>query len=567
MGLAKALKYGLSGLAGGLTAVAEVGEAQDKEENVLTRDAVKEAVAQRKAIRKAALEDYKDQRESQKKIETFHGNMYGIDQETGMERPLTREEIGALINTIGEEDLKKYASEKRGSLVIKSGTKAVDTEVDTSLDLEKTAEDFKTSIPEGKGIAKGQQDRVAKDIERTLARMNIGDPSEKPITTRTYANLSYNIVDTTDGEIKRGKDYTFTADLNGQEVNDVTGFVSDDGRFYINDLRFIGKSGEPIRATADKFSAPTVRPTTTKSDDTLADAMEFINKRVESTGYEKIRTEIVQDSASVRTLGQSLESMWEYAQDEEIYSTTVLALGGFTKVIKREIAGIQFVFDPNDGSEESRAKNEGALKDIREYISNNKGAEDVNTRRKVLDAMIFDVAMTQATDGQSNPSDKDLLGQLRQLEAGNPAEFFQKAEQMWNRRTNKLKNTYDSYINNNPIKSIDFSGLPPVYSQAKSAVMAGKEIRPEDVDLPTPAFLVSTTVEELQAKAKEQEPAEPAMFKKSLDLGDGQSTEFDVSIEGTGPEAKVTFRGPNGTTTTTFKEALEEGLLTAEDIK
>lgn len=550
----------MAGLAGGLEAVAEVGERQDKAENELVQIGLKEVVAKNKAIRKKALEDYQTEREAQIKIDNLHGNMYGVDQETQQERLLTRDEIGALLQTMGEEDLKKYASEKNSALVIKSGTKGVDVPAAIS-GAEDTVEDVKASIPEGGGIAKGQAERVSRQLDRQLAGMNIGK-GEPRVTTRTYEGLQYRIAsDTTDP--KRAKDYLFKGKINGQEVDNIRGYVGDDGMFYINDPRVI--KDKPIRATGDKYTV--LEEVGGKNDDpNLEAALSYFDKRLKDSGYEKLRTEIIQKSISAQNLGSNLSDMWEIAQDNEVFSKTVLFVGNLSKRIDTEFGGFKFVFNATDDSEDSRAKNARAVSQLDDFIANNASSKDMATRKAVLDAMIFKTAMAQATDGQSNPSDKDLAGALKQLESSNSVEFFQKSQKLWNDTTRDLQNSYNTYTRNNPA-DVDVSQLPSAYATAKQIYMDARAIDEADIKLATPAFLETTDVEQLKEdiESSKEKPAKAVDITKSVDLGDGPVS-MDISIEGTGPDAKVTFKGPSGTVTTTFKEALEAGILTAEDI-
>ena len=556
----------LAGLAGGADALATSFEKEDERRLEFTKEGVAAAVKNRAEARKRSLEQTKENQEFEDKVDSVAGLGIQLPDENGNLRALSRSDVGALLQVFEPDDLIKFAEEK--NLTVSGQAKRIESQGTTMGGFDAEMAEV---IPEGESfISKGRQASVQEKISQELKSRGYNPEGVTIPGAVKYTGLKIDVKG--GGDVTRGRDYTFTSEIEGQTVSNVRGFVGTDGLFYVNDPRFI--DDKPIRATKDKFSDPQVVAQKTETgDDKLPEAIEFVTKRLEDSSYDKLRSQLVQQSASTKTLGQDLERMWEIAQDIEVYSGTVLALGSITKTLKREFAGVTFVFNPEDDSAESRQKNAESLGQLREFIENNQGAEDVVVRRKVLDAMIFEAAMKQATDGQSNPSDKDLQGMLQQFQAGDPKEFFQKAQQTWAKRTASLKNSYNAYINNNPLSMIDFSSMPPEYSQARDIVLSGKTIREEDVNLNAPLFLQTTDPEELpdsedvqnefpdilpKGKKTEEQPVVPFKIQGMPNISEAKydpaTDEFVIEING--KEARISS-----------EKALQNNNISLEELK
>lgn len=483
----------LAGLAGGTEALATSFEKEDERRLEFTKEGVEASLKNIAAANKLSQERTQKTKEFEDKVDSVASLGIQMPDDNGNMRTLTRSDVGALLQVFDPDEIVEFAENK--NLIVSGQAKRIQGEGTTigGFDAE-----MAKAIPEGESfVSKGRQDSVQQKISDTLKSRGYNPEGVTIPGAVKYTGLNIQVKG--GGEVKRDEDYTFTGVIDGQEVTNVKGFVGNDGMFYINDLRFI--DDKPIRATKDKFSNPIPVPKSTENvGNKLPEAVTFVAKRLEDSGYDKMRGEIIRQSAATKTLGNDLESMWEIAQNEEVYSRSVLLVGSLTKTIKREFGGVTFLFNPEDNSAESRQKNVEALGELGEFIANNKNAEDVVTRRKVLDAMVFKAAMTQATDGQSNPSDKDLQGMLQQFQAQGPKEFFQKAQATWQSRTQALQNSYTAYINNNPLARIDLSSMGPEYTQARDIVMSGKTINEADINLSAPMFLQTTDPETLPDK-------------------------------------------------------------------
>ena len=224
MGLAKGLKYGLAAVVGGMQGLAEAAEVQDKAENELTQTAVTVTANKLEKIRNEAAKDLKKEREKQKEISSLHGSVYGTDKQTGDKRLLSRAEIGQLIDSVGKDNLIKYAVES-DRLVVSGQAKAITTE-GTTTDITKLVAETKEVIPDSEsGIAKGQSRRVSKQVESSLKRLGYDTGAVTSAPTVTYEGGEFEISpETTDLSTKQDTSYVVDKDGNftGQVVYTVT---------------------------------------------------------------------------------------------------------------------------------------------------------------------------------------------------------------------------------------------------------------------------------------------------------------------------------------------------------
>jgi len=427
MGLAKGLRLGLAGLTGALQAGAEVVEEQQKTEDVYTLTAVKNSIAQRKAIAKEARKDYEDQRELQDKVSNYSGNVFGVDKSTGKERPLTPVEIEALITTIGEEDFKKYAMEK-GGLTIKGGVKAIRTEVDLAESMEATAQEIKGLVGEGKGIAKGQEDRIAKKVENQLARLNLDTGKTK--TTRTvYKDLEFSIARDNESEAKVNSSFITSGQYSGKDYKNLSVVQMNDGHMYINDPR-VAKDGKLI-PLPEELAGGVVQRTTRQEDITWGSEAEQLGREIASVHSDTKSFKALKEAANIAHSGLvGNRDVWnnisEYGLDPSIYGAGVTLFGSFVKRIETEIEAIDAVIDPNDDTDKDRSSQ---VTSANAFIKTNKNSTDAAVKAKVFKSQVFLAAVQKAqADGESRPSDMDIARRMDLFSASSIDEFYSKAE-------------------------------------------------------------------------------------------------------------------------------------------
>jgi len=212
MAIAKALKYGLAGLAGGLEGIAESALIQDKEEKEITRDTVKVAIAKLEKEKEQAAKDYKAQREKEKEIDSLHGLLIGEDKATGNPRLLSRAEIGQLYTSVGKENLIKYALEEK-RLIVGGKAERIDVAEPTRIGIKDVLSETEKAIPTGEGIAKGQAERVTQAVSAELERLGYSTEGTVVPSAPVYSGGVFEIRQTDDTEIK--DETVYETDNNG----------------------------------------------------------------------------------------------------------------------------------------------------------------------------------------------------------------------------------------------------------------------------------------------------------------------------------------------------------------
>lgn len=201
MALAKAFKLGLAGFAGGLEGIAESALAQDKEEREITRDTVKVAIAKLEKEKESAAKEYKAQREKEKEIDSLHGLLIGTDAATGNPRLLSRAEIGQLYTSVGKENLLKYALEDQ-RLTVGGKAERIDVADPTRIGADDVLSETEKAIPTGKGIAKGQAERVTEAVRKDLERLGYSTEATVVPSEPVYSGGVFEIRQTDDKEVK-----------------------------------------------------------------------------------------------------------------------------------------------------------------------------------------------------------------------------------------------------------------------------------------------------------------------------------------------------------------------------
>ena len=555
MGLAKGLRLGLAGLTGALQAGAEVVEAQEEVENDYTKTTIKEIIAQRKAVRKKALEEYEDARELQDKVSMYSGNVFGIDKATGKERPLTPVEIEGLIQTIGEEDFKKYALEK-GGLTIKSGAKAVRTDVDLAQSMETTLQETTSALGSGAGVSKGQDKRIAQKVEGILARNNLATSPETTVKRTTYENLDFSIARNNESEAKVNSSFITSGQYNGKDYENLSVVQMNDGHMYINDPR-VAKDGKLI-PLPEELAGGIVQRTTRQEKITWGTESAQLGREIADRHRETESFKTLKKNANVAYNGLiSNRDTWnnisKYGLDPAIYGSSVVLIGNFSKAIKTELEAIQATLDPTDDTDKDRSKQVASAS---AFVEANKNAMDAATKRKVFVSQVFLAAVQRAqADNETRPSDQDITRRMDLFRATSVQEFYDKAATAFEDTKKKFDASMGALRN---------PGASSFYAQVERLKRSSDEREQGAAKYLEEIYFAEFTVPDegyvpTMLKGPRPESTEVTPSSAQIDVSVPSAKNSEVKLDITGDKVTATYKGSS--TTLTVDEAYEQGHL------
>jgi hypothetical protein len=562
MALAKALKFGLAGLAGGLEGLAESAVAQDKREQDLTDDAVKITIARLDKAKEEAAKDYKAHREKEKEIDSLHGTLIGRDSSTGELRTLSRAEIGQMLGSVGKENLLKYAFEDQ-RLIVGGQAKKIDMPPETKIGSTGILSETEKAIPTGKGIAAGQAKRVTDAVSRELERLGYStDPIEVP-KEPVYTGGLYAITeDKSDAKVNAS--FVTSGNFEGKDYENVSVVQMNDGTLWVNDPRIV-KPGE-LKLLPEEFMGGLQERTTrteaiTFGGEDRALGQEVAEPYVGSMTFKNLQTRAIQTQQGRVSMKQTYEALWEEAQDPAVYGFTTTVFGSIVNRVKVEFDAIGVVIDPDKTGEVSR---QSQLSAAESFVQQNSKAADAATKAKVLESKIFVAAVRQAqADGEERPSDADISRRMEMFAASSPRTFWLKANANVRRAQEDYEAARNAYL----------GPQNPLYQEVQELKKSGKTgaaqyieriyfTEPDSADGYVPTFLINTKAEDFEDTEVAQQGEEGERRISSAKKVAGQ--DVTLVVTGTGPNAKVEFETKDGTklkTTTTYQQAIANGFI------
>ena len=219
-----------------------------------------------------------------------------------------------------------------------------------------------------------------------------------------------------------------TLTIDGEVFKNALVIMTNKGDYVINDPKVPKVNGEFRKLESGMFESMTQVADATKvvlsaRDTAVKSINPFLNK-----SFESLNKAFNTTNAARHTIKNTIDELADAgAMEPGVYSLAVTLTGGFLQRVEVEIAGIKSVTLKKEN--EDNQDRGGQLTKVQTYINNNSDTTDMAIKAKVLESRIFVAAVKQAqADGETRPSDKDIINRINMFSASSPAEFIEKAK-------------------------------------------------------------------------------------------------------------------------------------------
>ena len=519
-----AISKALSALAGVARGAKTLVEREEKETADLTKIGLKQTLENIATARKNHAETIKDFREQTAGVKALQKFTYK-DPDTGVLKPVTQGQAIALIESTGGVK-EAFKALQDAEVAFKGEGKVGPIQYTTAGAIDKETTEAFTQEDDTVGIAplslaKGRGARAARNVQKAIDVLGLPkDGYKTPVGLPEVSDVQIVSLKGQDGdEIKAigGALLFYKFDDNGNPAGHTPGFLGQDRKGYVFDPATGG--ARPVKP--EEFDGyedmPSKRQEETP-DSMLKIQQDYIDNNFNKPGYQDTLKEYQNMQAGIQKLGVAYNSMADYALDDSVYSWTANTVGSIVNRAKVEIAGVKIL---GFGGPDDKPNSSQSIKKLDSFILENKGASDVATRAKVLDAMIarHAYAYLQANNDNVRPSDADMKRAMEQFSASNAREFYQKSKNFWEETTQNAKNQREALLNHPAFTSYTAMAYSTEQSKAIEQVVEDRKSKITAMGVDVPAFFSREPEEVIKEKTVNPGTATEVTIKMGDETG------------------------------------------------
>lgn len=520
MAISKALSA-LAGLARGGKTLIEREEKETSELSKLGLQKTLENIATAKKNHAESMKEFRDKMTGAKALQNWKYK----DPETGVMKQVSYGQAIALIEaTGGIKEANKALQD--AEVAFKGEGEVGPIQYTSSGAIDKETEELISKDEEGVGVAplslaKGRGKRAMEGINKALDALGIPkDGYQTPVGLPEVSGVQIVSTKGQDGEeIKAigGALLFYKFDDNGNPTGHTPGFLGQDRKGYVFDASTGGN--RPIKP--DEFDGYEDMPSKRQEEtpDSLYEIQQkYIDDNFNKPGYQDTLKEYQNMQAGIQKLGVAYNSMADYALDDSVYSWTANTVGSIVNRAKVEIAGVKIL---GFGGPDDKPNSSQSIKKLDSFILDNKGASDVATRAKVLDAMIarHAYAYLQANNDNVRPSDADMKRAMEQFSASNAREFYQKSKNFWEETTQNARNQREALLNHSAFTSYTALALKADQKKAIEQIIEQRKSGITAMAVDAPAFFSREPEEVIKEKTVNPGTATEVTIKRGNETG------------------------------------------------